>query len=112
MFGKIRKGLRGDGYDEKQEENVEAPYVFDSDTYNYPSLYEEADEMLQVALLIYTMTDLRALAKKKKTTLVNPELVLTLPLRYVREILYLFFTPSTCTNLSYSAKAWNLSEND
>jgi hypothetical protein len=26
--------------------------------------------------------------------------------------LYLFFTPSTCTNLSYSAKAWNLSEND
>ena len=45
--------------------------------------YEEADEMLQVALLIYTMTDLRTLAKKKKTTLVNPELVLTLPLRYV-----------------------------
>jgi hypothetical protein len=81
MFGKIRKGLRGDGDDEKQEENVEAPYVFDSDTYNYPSLYEEADEMLQVALLIYTMTDLRALAKKKKTTLINPELVLTLPLR-------------------------------
>lgn len=83
MFAKLKKGLRGDGGEEKQEENVEAPYAFDVDTYNYPSLYEEADEMLQVALLIYTMTDLRTLAKKKKTTLINPELVLTLPLRYV-----------------------------
>ena len=38
MFGKLKKGLRGDGGEEKQEENVEAPYVFDGDTYNYPSL--------------------------------------------------------------------------
>lgn len=81
MFGKLKKSLLSDGGDEKQEEHVEAPFEFDGDTYNYPSLYEEADEMLQVALLIYTMTDLRTLAKKKKTTLVNPELVLTLPLR-------------------------------
>lgn len=80
MFGKIKKGLRVGGGDDDTEENVAAPFDFRQDTYNYPSLFEEADEMLQVALLIYTMTDLRTLAKKKKTKLVNPELVLTLPL--------------------------------
>ena len=77
MFDKIKKGLLGK---DDEETNV-APFSFDKkDGYVYPSLYEEADEMLQVSLLIYTMTDLRTLAKRKSTELTNPERVLSLPL--------------------------------
>lgn len=58
------------------------PYTFPSD-YDWPTLFEEADEMLQVALLIYTITDLRTLAKKndeKEVGLTTPEKILELPL--------------------------------
>jgi hypothetical protein len=49
-----------------------APYCFDNDDttqhqrtpYQWPTLYEEADEMLQLSLLIYTLTDLRKLARQ------------------------------------------------
>jgi len=80
MFDKIKQGLRNTLGKEEEEQVAAEPFSFANDTYKYPSLYEEADEMLQVALLIYTMTDLRALAKKKDTKLLNPERVLTLPL--------------------------------
>mmetsp|Transcript_5294 Transcript_5294/g.7634 ORF Transcript_5294/g.7634 Transcript_5294/m.7634 type:complete len:461 (-) Transcript_5294:67-1449(-) len=52
-----------------------------SDGYSYPRLFEEADAMLQVSLLIYTITDLRGLAKKKDCKLKNPERLLSLPLK-------------------------------
>lgn len=74
-------------------------------TYEYPTIYEEADEMLQVSLLIYSITDLRSLArktleeskkddKKKKNnskkknhqestpTIITPEKILELPLSF------------------------------
>jgi Lipase (class 3) len=38
------------------------PFSFGND-YTYPNLFQEADEMLQVSLLIYTVTELRTLAK-------------------------------------------------
>lgn len=86
MFKKIKKGLRGSIRKEEDDDSDDindipaTPFSFDNDPYPYPCLYEEADEMLQAALLIYTMTDLRSLAKKKNTNLVNPEQILTLPL--------------------------------
>jgi len=58
------------------------PFSFELENdYCYPDLYDEADAMLQVSMLIYTITDLRILAKKKKTKLKTPERILTLPLR-------------------------------
>ena len=62
------------------------PFTFekddDDDNYKYPDLYDEADSMLQVSLLIYTVTDLRTLAKdpKKSSKLKSPQQILTLPL--------------------------------
>jgi hypothetical protein len=60
-------------------------YCFDrDDQYQYPTLYEEADEMLHVSMLIYSITDLRSLAKnpKRKNELLSPEKVLQLPLTF------------------------------
>jgi len=52
------------------------------DEYKYPNLYEEADEMLQTSLLIYSIADLRSLAKdpKIKDKLKAPENILDMPL--------------------------------
>lgn len=52
------------------------------DGYQYPTLFEEADEMLQASLLVYSITDLRSLARdpKKKTGLKSPEKILEMPL--------------------------------
>uniref|UniRef100_A0A7S2IH72 Fungal lipase-type domain-containing protein n=1 Tax=Helicotheca tamesis TaxID=374047 RepID=A0A7S2IH72_9STRA len=74
----------------KDDTKTNLPYTFGDahDKYKYPGLYEEADEMLQVSLLIYSITDLRTLAKKAKagklksgSELSNPDLILNLPLR-------------------------------
>lgn len=43
-------------------------YSFADDGYAFPNLFEEADEMSIVALLMYTMTELRALAKQDKVS--------------------------------------------
>lgn len=76
----------------KNKENVSnsrPPFAFESggdddgdDSYRYPNLYEEADEMLQVSMLIYSITDLRTLAKdpKRNANLASPEKILELPL--------------------------------
>lgn len=60
------------------------PFVFDtrndnddsnnnSEKYRYPSIYEEADEMLQLSLVIYSITDLRSLARKQMTTIASSQ---------------------------------------
>jgi len=58
--------------------------------YMYPTLYEEADEMLQASVLIYSLTELRTLAKKdafnkrQQGTLLRDgtdQTILTMPLR-------------------------------
>lgn len=65
----------------EQTKDVDAvPFSFsDDESYDYPNLYQEADEMLVVALLMYAITDLRTMAKKKKVELQNPERILNLP---------------------------------
>jgi hypothetical protein len=69
--------------DSKKPKDFEKPpFTFEKSEggdYVFPDLYDEADSMLQVALLIYTVTDLRTLAKKKNTKLRTPERILTLP---------------------------------
>ena len=54
------------------------PFCFDQDGYAYPNLFQEADEMTVVALLLYIMTDMRALAKTDQLAH-GPERILTLP---------------------------------
>jgi hypothetical protein len=39
---------------------------FEKDGYIYPNLFQEADEMMLVALLMYTFTDLRTMARQNK----------------------------------------------
>eukprot|EP00536_Pseudo-nitzschia_multiseries_P018830 jgi/Psemu1/248934/estExt_Genewise1.C_31930004 len=62
------------------------PFTFEDeegeDSYQYPNLYEEADDMLRVSLLIYSIADLRTLAKdpKKKDKLTKPERILDTPM--------------------------------
>jgi Lipase (class 3) len=46
-----------DDDDDDDDDGVRPPY-------QWPTLYEEADEMLQLSLLIYTVTDLRKLARQ------------------------------------------------
>ena len=41
-------------------------YAFEDGKYVYPNLFQEADELMLVALLMYTFTDLRALARQGK----------------------------------------------
>ena len=55
-------------------------YAFDDDGYTYPNLYQEADELLLVALLMYTFTDLRALARRQGKLLTTPAPILNLPI--------------------------------
>lgn len=83
-MGFLLNKLRGDhkgktGKTGEEKEATGEPFTF-ADDYTYPNLYEEADEMLQVALLIYPITDLRTLAKKKGKELKTPEKILDLPL--------------------------------
>lgn len=56
------------------------PFCFEKDGYQFPSLYEEADEMTVVALLMYSMTELRALVRKNK----GPKEILQLPITLER----------------------------
>jgi hypothetical protein len=58
------------------------PFNFEDGSYQYPNLAEECLEMLQVSMLIYSITDLRSLAKhpKKSKLIKEPERILTLPL--------------------------------
>lgn len=52
---------------------------FTVDNYKYPTLYEEADEMLQAALVIYPFTFLRKLAREGKIEK-DKDILLSLPL--------------------------------
>ncbi|KAL3924306.1 MAG: hypothetical protein SGILL_001125 [Bacillariaceae sp.] len=74
-----------------------APFAFDDEQYIeqagtcctpyvYPSLLEEAEEMLHVSMLIYSITDLRAIAKnkKKRKKLKEPQRILDLPLNLAK----------------------------
>mmetsp|Transcript_13526 Transcript_13526/g.19798 ORF Transcript_13526/g.19798 Transcript_13526/m.19798 type:complete len:478 (+) Transcript_13526:52-1485(+) len=89
MFSNLLNGINdicGISSNDKVNKEVE-PFTFDAnDVYKYPTLFEEADEMLQVSLLIYTFTDLRFLAKKAKDGTLkggefkDPDLILSLPL--------------------------------
>jgi len=89
VFGWGSSGTTAASSEKESKEEVDgaverAPFTFSSssggDEYVFPDLYDEADSMLQVALLIYTVTDLRTLAKKKNTKLNTPERILTLPI--------------------------------
>lgn len=57
--------------------NASKKYAFE-DGYTYPNLFQEADELLVVALLMYTFTDLRKLARQGKLG-ANPA-ILNLPI--------------------------------
>lgn len=58
------------------------PFNFEDGSYRYPNMAEEAHEMLQVSMLIYSITDLRSLARhpKKSQSIQQPERILNLPL--------------------------------
>lgn len=71
--------MKNDVSPSKQRER--APFFFENDNYEFPVLYDEADSMLQVSLLIYTITDLRTLAKNH-SKIQSPERILKLPLRF------------------------------
>eukprot|EP00531_Pseudo-nitzschia_arenysensis_P004458 CAMPEP_0116135314 /NCGR_PEP_ID=MMETSP0329-20121206/11125_1 /TAXON_ID=697910 /ORGANISM="Pseudo-nitzschia arenysensis, Strain B593" /LENGTH=513 /DNA_ID=CAMNT_0003630107 /DNA_START=206 /DNA_END=1747 /DNA_ORIENTATION=- len=82
-FGKNKDDGKGDGKD--SNEGSPPPFTFghrDAELYQYPNLYDEANEMLQVSMLIYSLTDIRSLAKdpERKAKLKSPELILDLPL--------------------------------
>ena len=86
ILGKNNKD-KGEGDDEESSSSQPPPpFTFEEkqgvDLYQYPNLYEEADEMLQASLLIYSITDLRSLAKdpKKKDKLKTHEKILDMPL--------------------------------
>jgi hypothetical protein len=57
MFEFIGKHIPGNNKgDEKGEKENPQPFTFghkEFDSYQYPNLYEEADEMLQASMLIY-----------------------------------------------------------
>lgn len=99
MFGKLSSKLRGSGSSKKKQEEEEEvaddavasnapPRLNESSStsrhglydfgrsYTFPNLYQEADELLLVALLTYTITDLRSMAKQEKL----PAKILELPL--------------------------------
>jgi hypothetical protein len=86
ILGKNNKD-KGEGDDEEPSSSQPPPpFTFEEkqgvDSYQYPNLYEEADEMLQASLLIYSITDLRSLAKdpKRKDKLKTSEKILDMPL--------------------------------
>ncbi|MGK3749295.1 MAG: hypothetical protein ACI8RD_001589 [Bacillariaceae sp.] len=80
ILGKDKEG------DDEESSQPPPPFTFEEkhggDSYQYPNLYEEADEMLQASLLIYSITDLRSLAKdpKRKDKLKTYEKILDMPL--------------------------------
>lgn len=72
--------------DEGSSSRPPPPFTFDGkdvDSYQYPNLYDEADEMLQVSMLIYSLADLRTLARdaERKEKIKTPEKILDMPLR-------------------------------
>lgn len=80
----ILEKIKGNGQNKNDGSSSQPPppFTFDDDSYQYPNIYDEADEMLQVSMLIYSLTDLRTLAKdpKRKDELKTPEKILDLPL--------------------------------
>lgn len=77
MFSALR-GLSGKGSKEDANSaSSQSAFAFGND-YAYPSLFQEADEMLLVSLLMYIMTDLRAMAKQKRLQH-GPERIVDLP---------------------------------
>ena len=66
----------GDG-DERDFQNSG---VNKDDDYRYPSLYEEAVDMLNASILVYTLTLLRSEARKPDTWVSDPRVFLSLPL--------------------------------
>jgi len=84
MFKNVFK-QKNDGKGEEGSASVAPPpFTFGHKgcDYQYPNLYEEANEMMHLSMLIYSLADLRALAKdpKKKDTLKSPEKILEMPL--------------------------------
>ncbi|KAG7364510.1 lipase class 3 [Nitzschia inconspicua] len=80
LFGNKQKD--GDSTSNPSSKTTTHPFNFEDGSYQYPSMAEEALEMLQVSMLIYSITDLRSLAKhpKKSTTIKAPQRILDLPL--------------------------------
>lgn len=70
-----------DGKDQRLKSGLHPSLFNYNDGYSYPSLFEEADAMLQASLLIYTITDLRKLAKENNCKLKNSARLLSLPLK-------------------------------
>eukprot|EP00977_Amphora_coffeiformis_P019483 scaffold7295_cov167-Amphora_coffeaeformis.AAC.5 len=76
MFSRLSKLVQ------KKDDTADAvdkpvKYNFDRDSYQWPNLYQEADELMLLALLMYTFTDLRHLAKEGKLS--DNASMLTLP---------------------------------
>lgn len=76
MFNRISKLVQ------KKDETADTKkkpvtYNFDCDNYQWPNLYQEADELTILAMLMYTFTDLRHLAKEGKLS--DNASMLTLP---------------------------------
>ena len=63
----------------QQSESDTEKYMFD-ETYTWPSLFKEADDMLQASLLIYAFADLRRLARSGKLVEGTDEAVFNLPI--------------------------------
>jgi len=70
-----------DGKDQRWKSGGDPSSFNFNDGYSYPSLFVEADAMLQASLLIYTITDLRKLAKENNCKLKNSARLLSLPLK-------------------------------
>lgn len=91
MFQRINENIRDkfskdNGKNDGSSSEPLPPFSFEGknfdDAYQYPNLYDEADEMLQISMLIYSLADLRTLAKDpaRKDELKSPEKMLNLPL--------------------------------
>lgn len=77
MFGRLSKLVQKKEDATSDDTAISAKYKFDSDDYPWPNLYQEADEMTLNAMLMYTFTDLRNLAKEGQLT--DNQSMLTLP---------------------------------
>mmetsp|Transcript_23909 Transcript_23909/g.51740 ORF Transcript_23909/g.51740 Transcript_23909/m.51740 type:complete len:396 (+) Transcript_23909:107-1294(+) len=71
--------VTGVGEEGQQSEPDAEKYMFD-ETYAWPSLFKEADDMLQASLLIYAFADLRRLARSGKLVEGTDEAVFSLPI--------------------------------
>jgi len=65
---------------EESGSNNNNPIIFAEDGYEWPTLYDEADDMLDVAMSIYPFAQLRKLAKNNPTKFDDPAAVLKEPI--------------------------------